>query len=166
MGDRDRRSLLRLPRLPRLSVAAAVVLGLLGGFLVAALTQEVGGSATPDVVDEVCSTPDGGGRWCAQRRQRADGLVVGAVDELWVVRREDGEDGDRVTVAAWPFPGDAFDARFVDGDVAFLRTSDRDRSKGRESKPQRGAFPSHQQITGSRMVRHGGGHHNTRRAGC
>ncbi|VXC31080.1 hypothetical protein [Nocardioides sp. AX2bis] len=118
MGDRRGRSLLRLPRLPRLSVAAAVVLGLLGGFLVAALTQEVGGTVTPDVVDEVCSAPADGGRWCAQRRQRADGLVVGAVDELWVVRREsgeDGEDGDRATVAAWPYPGDAFDARFVDG---------------------------------------------------
>ncbi len=114
MGDRDRRSLLRLPRLPRLSVAAAVVLGLLGGFLVAAVTQEVGGSVTPDVVDEVCSTPDDGGRWCVQRRQRADGLVVGAVDELWVVRREGGEDADRVTVAPWPYPGEAFDARFVD----------------------------------------------------
>lgn len=115
MGERRGRSLLRLPRLPRLSVAAAVVLGLLGGFLVAALTQEVGGSRTPEVVDEVCGAPEDGGRWCAQRRQRADGLVVGAVDELWVVRREDGEDEDRVTVLPWPFPGEAFSARFVDG---------------------------------------------------
>lgn len=118
MGDRGGRALLRLPRLPRLSVALAVVLGLLGGFTVAAVTQEVGASLTPEVTDEACSAEDDGGRWCVQRRQRADGLVVGAVDELWVVRREDGQDGQdggRVTVVAWPFPGDAFDARFDDG---------------------------------------------------
>lgn len=117
MGDRGGRSLLRLPRPPRLSVAAAVVLGLLGGFLVAAVTQEVGGTVTPDVVDEVCSAPADGGRWCVQRRQRADGLVVGAVDELWVVRRQGGEDTDRVTVVAWPYPGEAFDARFVEDTI-------------------------------------------------
>lgn len=119
MADRGGRALLRLPRLPRLSVSLAVVLGLLGGFAVAAVTQEVGASLTPEVTDEACGAEDDGGRWCVQRRQRADGLVVGAVDELWVVRREDGdgdgEGGRRVIVVAWPFPGDAFDARFDDG---------------------------------------------------
>ncbi len=129
MGDRRGRALLRLPRLPRLSVSLAVVLGLLGGFAVAAVTQEVGGSLTPEVTDEACGAVQDGGRWCVQRRQRADGLVVGAVDELWVVRREDGdggedgEDGGRVTVVAWPFPGDAFDAGF-DGDTLVVRGPD------------------------------------------
>ncbi len=126
MGDRRGRALLTLPRLPRSSASVAVVLGLLGGFAVAAVTQEVGGSLTPEVTDEACGRVQDGGRWCVQRRQRADGLVVGAVDELWVVRREDGEDGEdggRATVVAWPFPGDAFDARF-EGDTLVVRGPD------------------------------------------
>jgi hypothetical protein len=115
VADRDRRGLLGLPRLPRLSVAVAVVLGLVGGFGVAAVTHQLGGALTPEVTDEVCDTPENGGSWCAQRRQRADGLVVGPLDELRVVRRQDGEESARSTVVAWPFPGSDFEAGFVDG---------------------------------------------------
>ena len=39
------------------------------------------------------------------------------------LRREGGEDADRVTVAAWPYPGEAFDARFV-GDTIVVRGPD------------------------------------------
>lgn len=72
---------------------------------------------TPDVVEEECRLDGSDTGWCVQRRQLAPGLFRPEVDQLYIIRRVDGDDIPRVTFVEYPFQGDGLDVSFEDGRI-------------------------------------------------
>jgi hypothetical protein len=89
-------------------IGLVVALGLMmiAGIAVYALGE---GHATrkPELLVEECGPVADGGQWCVQRRDER-----GEHDELWFVRRVDGEDLPRTTYAAYPFHNDGLRVTF------------------------------------------------------